>query len=188
MGLFAREFIKAFPGLPVEEEGRLHDPELRENFIERIFVMHRWLNLIANKPQVNDLISFHTRHKLLLMAHNPVLYRSMGKLVAEIKSYQLDEFRAHYFFQLNQAFIKSSSRSKHQNVMLHILGYFKQDISAGEKAELIEIIDLYKAKHYPLIVPITLINHYARKYDKTYLQEQYYLNPHPVELNLRNHV
>ena len=188
IGLFAGEFIKAFPGLPVEEEGRLHDPELRENFIERLFVMHRWLTLLTKKPQLNDLISFHTKHKLLLMAHSPAHYRSMGKLVAEIKSYQTDDFLNLYYSQLIQACSKSASRSKHQNVMLHILGYFKQELSASEKAELLEIIDLYKAKHYPLVVPITLINHYARKYEKTYLQEQYYLNPHPLELNLRNHV
>ncbi|MFO7659524.1 MAG: DUF523 and DUF1722 domain-containing protein [Candidatus Cloacimonadaceae bacterium] len=187
IGIFAREFMKAFPLLPVEEEGRLHDPVLRENFIERIFIMQRWQNLMSNKPKAGDIVDFHTRHKLLLMAHSPAHYRSMGKLVANIKQYYVSDFLTEYLFQLMEATKKPATRAKHQNVMLHILGYFKQDLTAQEKAELIEIIDKYKAKHYPLIVPITLINHYVRKYDKPYLAQQFYLNPHPMELNLRNH-
>lgn len=187
IGIFAREFMRAFPLLPVEEEGRLHDPVLRENFIERIFIMHRWLELMNSKPKAKDILDFHTRLKLILMAHSPVHYRSMGKLVADIKQSSIEDLTKQYLEQLMQATAKPATRSKHQNVMLHILGYFKQNLSAFEKAELIEIIDMYKASHYPLIVPITLLNHYVRKYDKHYLLEQYYLNPHPVELNLRNH-
>lgn len=187
IGIFAREFMKAFPLLPVEEEGRLHDPVLRENFIERIFIMQRWQQMVSDKYKAGDLVDFHTRHKYLLMAHSPQHYRSLGKLVAEIKQYSLQEFEHIYLEQLMQATSKPATRSKHQNVMLHILGYFKQDLDTSEKAELIEIIDKYKAGHYPLIVPITLINHYIRKYNKPYLAEQYYLNPHPMELNLRNH-
>lgn len=187
IGIFANAFMQAFPLFPVEEEGRLHDPVLRENFIERIFVMHRWLQLINNKPKAADLIDFHTKHKLLLMAHSPAHYKSLGKLVAEVKSYQLQDFALVYLEQLMTGLKKTATRSKHQNVLLHILGYFKQDLTADEKAELIEIIDKYKAVHYPLIVPITLLNHYIRKYQKPYLAEQYYLNPHPMELNLRNH-
>jgi uncharacterized protein YbgA (DUF1722 family)/uncharacterized protein YbbK (DUF523 family) len=187
VGIFAREFMRAFPLLPVEEEGRLHDPILRENFIERIFNLQRWLLLLEQKPKAGDIVDFHTRHKLLLMAHSPVHYRSMGKLVADIKSYKINEFQDVYLEQLMQATAKPATKAKHQNVLLHILGYFKQDLTSEEKAELIDIIDFYKANHYPLIVPITLLNHYVRKYDKPYLAEQYYLNPHPMELNLRNH-
>ncbi len=187
IGIFAREFMNAFPLLPVEEEGRLHDPILRENFIERIFIVQRWNDLVHDKPSAKDLLNFHTRHKLLLMAHSPVHYKSMGKLLAIIKQLPVQSLITQYYEQLMQATSKTATRSKHQNVMLHILGYFKKDLSAEEKAELIDIIDKYKASHYPLIVPITLLNHYVRKYDKPYLAEQYYLNPHPTELNLRNH-
>jgi uncharacterized protein YbgA (DUF1722 family)/uncharacterized protein YbbK (DUF523 family) len=187
VGLFAREFMRTFPGLPVEEEGRLHDPDLRENFIERIFILHRWQDILSGKPKAGAIVDFHTRHKLLLMAHSPAHYTSMGKLVAEFKSYQLIEFQVLYLNQLMEAMRKPATRSKHQNVMLHILGYFKQDLTAEEKAELIDIINKYKANLYPLIVPVTLLNHYVRKYDKPYLAEQYYLNPHPEELKLRNH-
>ncbi len=187
IGIFANQFMKAFPYLPVEEEGRLQDPILRENFIERIFIMKRWQNLLNSNPKINDLIIFHTRHKLLFMAHNIELYRSTGKYVAFASQLAFPEVLQTYYEMLMQATKKPATRSKHQNVMLHILGYFKNDLSSDEKAELIDILVKYKAEHYPLIVPMTLINHYVRKYDKPYLAEQYYLNPHPMELNLRNH-
>jgi uncharacterized protein YbgA (DUF1722 family)/uncharacterized protein YbbK (DUF523 family) len=187
IGIFAREFMKAYPLLPVEEEGRLLDPILRENFIERIFIMQRWLKMMNTKPKLKDLLAFHTRHKLLLMAHSVEHYRSMGKLVASATHQNLNEILVTYFEMLMQATRKPATKSKHQNVMLHILGYFKKDLTSDEKAELIDIFNKYKAEHYPLVVPITLLNHYVRKYDKPYLAEQYYLNPHPMELNLRNH-
>ena len=187
IGIFARAFMQAYPLLPVEEEGRLHDPVLRENFIERIFVMQRWLQLISGKPTAGDIVRFHTSHKLLIMAHSVVHYRSMGKLVAAVSQYKPADFAALYLKELMTATARPATKSKHQNVLQHIMGYFKQDLSSDEKAELLEIIDLYKAGNYPLIVPITLLNHYVRKYDKPYLADQYYLNPHPVELNLRNH-
>ncbi len=188
VGIFARAFMEAFPLLPVEEEGRLHDPILRENFIERIFVRHRWLEMTQGKYKAGDIVDFHTRHKLLLMAHSPAHYKSMGKLVAEVKSYSREEFSAEYLTQLMQAMQKPATPARHQNVLLHILGYFKTDLTAAEKAELIDIIDRYRAGMLPLIVPVTLLNHYVRKYEQPYLAEQYYLNPHPQELKLRNHV
>lgn len=188
VGLFAREFMNTFPLLPVEEEGRLHDPTIRENFIERIFIVQRWYQLLNNTPRLKDLIQFHTRHKLLIMSHSNEHYRLMGKLVAKASGYPLEVVQKQYFELLITALKRSATRRKHQNVMLHILGYFKQDLSTEEKAELINIIDKYKEEHYPLIVPITLLNHYISKYKKPYLEEQYYLNPHPMELNLRNHV
>lgn len=187
IGIFARAFMEAYPLLPVEEEGRLHDPVLRENFIERIFVMQRWLELNSGKPKAGDIVSFHTRHKLLIMAHSVVHYRSLGKLVAAVKDYKPDEFAEAYLQELMAALSRPATRAKHQNVLQHILGYFKQELTTDEKAEILEIIERYKAGNYPLIVPITLLNHFVRKYDKAYLAGQFYLNPHPVELNLRNH-
>lgn len=187
VGIFARAFLNANPLLPCEEEGRLHDPDLRENFIERIFVMKRWQELMAAKPRPKDLVDFHTRHKLLLIAHSIVHYRSMGKLVAEVALNPFESVLQEYFVQLMTALKKSATPSKHQNVLQHILGYFKKDISGMEKAELVELIGQYKAGMLPLIVPITMLNHYIKKYNKSYLADQYYLNPHPLELKLRNH-
>lgn len=188
VGIFAREFMRAFPLLPVEEEGRLHDPVLRENFIERIFITHRWNQLRANPFSAKAIVEFHTLHKLLLMAHSPQIYREMGKLVAAITQYQPEDFAALYLAKLTLATSYHATRAKHQNVMQHILGYFKQDLSSAEKAELLELITQYKNHLLPLIVPITLLNHYVRKYEKPYLAGQFYLHPHPVELALRNHV
>lgn len=187
VGIFARAFMEAYPLLPVEEEGRLHDPVLRENFIERIFVMQRWLQLSKGKLSPGEIVSFHTRHKLLIMAHSVNHYRAMGKLVAAVKDHSPEDFAKAYLQELMTALRLPATRAKHQNVLQHILGYFKQELTSAEKAELLEIIERYRAGNYPLIVPITLLNHFVRKYDKAYLAEQFYLNPHPVELNLRNH-
>jgi len=188
VGIFAREFMRAYPLLPCEEEGRLHDPALRENFIERVFVTARWNELLRAKPKTADVIDFHTRHKLLLMAHNPRLYREMGKLVAEIKALPPDEFRQTYERMLAAAMASPATPARHQNVLQHILGYFKHDITPAEKAEVMELIDAYRAHQVPLIVPVTMLNHFARKYQKDYLLLQHYLHPHPRELALRNHV
>lgn len=187
VGIFAREFMRAFPLLPVEEEGRLHDPVLRENFIERIFIMQRWWELLNSKPKAGDLVIFHTRHKYLIMAHSPQHYRELGKLVAIVKQMPFLEVLERYLELLMTACKRAATPSKNQNVLLHILGYFKQELDAFEKQELIRLISQYKDGLIPIIVPITLINHYVGKYDKPYLADQVYLHPHPMELKLRNH-
>lgn len=186
-GIFAKVLMQANPLLPIEEEGRLHDPDLRENFIERIFTMQRWQMLNSTKVTTGKLIDFHTRHKLLLMAHSVVHYRNMGKLVASATKENLPLVLRDYFESLMTAMAKAATPSKHQNVLLHILGYFKQDLDSQEKAEAIELIELYKQGLLPLIVPVTLFNHFVRKYHKEYLATQHYLAPHPLELKLRNH-
>ena len=188
VGIFADAFMRVFPLLPVEEEGKLHDPILRENFIERIFIMQRWHSMTAQTPSLGDIVNFHTKHKLLLMAHSPLHYRQMGKMVAEIKSSDVPAFLTAYLELLMEASKRPATKAKHQNVLQHIMGYFKRDLSAFEKSELLDLIDAYRKGLYPLIVPLTLINHYVKKYEKDYLMGQYYLNPHPMELSLRNHV
>lgn len=186
-GLFAREFTRHFPRVPVEEDGRLNDPKLRENFIEQIFAMRRWRELLADGKTLGKLVDFHTRHKLLLLSHSPKHYRAMGKLVAAGKTLARDELYRQYEIQFVEALRLRTTVKKNVNVLYHLLGYFKQDISADEKQEMLELIERYHRELVPLIVPITLINHYVRKYEQPYLQQQFYLNPHPVELKLRNH-
>jgi len=187
VGLFARTLQQAFPLLPIEEEGRLHDAAIRENFIERVFVMHRWHKLRSAPVGAAEIIRFHSIHKYLIMAHSPQHYRQMGKLVAEVKKHAIPDFLDTYLQALMTATRLHASPSKQQNVLLHLLGYFKPDLDSFEKQELIQLIAQYKAGLIPLIVPITLINHYVRKYNKEYLADQVYLQPHPVELKLRNH-
>jgi uncharacterized protein YbgA (DUF1722 family) len=184
--MFARAFMERFPGLPVEEDGRLNDAVLRENFIERIFVQHRW-QAIASKKSRGALARFHTVHKLLLLAHSPKHYREMGRLVAAAKERTPTELFAQYQSLLNEAMKLKATLRKHVNVLQHMLGYFKKQLTADEKQEVLEVIDQYRQGYTPLIVPITLINHFVRKYDQAYLKEQVYLHPHPHELQLRNH-
>ena len=187
VGIWAREFMRAYPLLPVEEEGRLHDPVLRENFIERIFIMQRWWKMINSKPRAGDLVKFHTIHNYLIMAHSPQHYREMGKLVAAIRDLPFKQVLMNYLELLMTACKRAATPSKNHNVLLHILGYFKNELDHFEKQELIRLIDQYKDGMIPLIVPVTLINHYVNKYNKAYLGDQVYLNPHPMELKLRNH-
>jgi len=188
VGMFARAFMEHFPLLPVEEEGRLHDPKLRENFIEAIFTLKRWRQNLAQGQTRRGLIDFHTRHKLLLMAHSPRHLREMGKLTARPDKQELQELYEHYQTLLLEALRLKTTAKKNIDVLQHLMGYFKKVLSADEKQELLEIIDHYRKAYVPLIVPVTLLNHYVRKYDQPYLKEQYYLNPHPIELQLRNHV
>jgi len=188
VGLFAKIFMEHFPLLPVEEEGRLHDPSLRENFIESIFTLKRLRETLATGRTAKNLVDYHTRHKLLMMAHSPDIYRQMGKLVAEAGIMEMDILLQDYRFLLMKGLSLRTTVAKHVNVMLHILGYFKKQLSADEKQEVISVVEDYRAKRVPLVVPLTLLNHFVRKYDQPYLKQQVYLNPHPVELKLRNHV
>ena len=186
VGLFARAFMDHFPLLPVEEEGRLHDILLRENFIESIFVYKRWRDVVASASAAG-LVDFHSRHKLLLMAHSEKHCRLMGKMIAQAGKLDLDELISQYQESLMAAMRLKPTIKKHVNVLMHMMGYFKKQISADEKQELLSVLNQFHEGIVPLIVPITLLNHYIRKFNEPYLNSQYYLNPHPLELKLRNH-
>jgi uncharacterized protein YbgA (DUF1722 family)/uncharacterized protein YbbK (DUF523 family) len=186
VGLFARAFMAHFPLLPYEEEGRLHDAALRENFIERIFALKRWRRMAEQKKNRGDIVAFHTAHKLQIMSHSHKHYRDMGRLVARIKDIPLESLYQQYEAMFMQALTLKATVKKNVNVLQHMAGYFKKLLTKDEKQELQEVIEQYHRFYTPLIVPITLINHYVRKYGQEYLQKQYYLNPHPIELKLRN--
>lgn len=188
VGLFAQAFMEHFPLLPVEEDGRLHDPRLRENFIEIIFTLKRWRESIAHGKTRGALVDFHSRHKLLILSHSPEIYRQMGKLVAGQMGLDIKETYAEYIALLMKGLRLKATVAKHVNVLQHILGYFKNQLSADEKQEVLQVIQDYRSGLIPLIVPITLLNHFVRKYEQPYLQQQVYLSPHPLELQLRNHV
>lgn len=186
VGIFARAFQDHFPLLPVEEEGRLHDIVLRENFIETVFLYKRWRDTLAlGTPQ--SLVEFHTDHKMLLRTHSEKHYRELGRIAAQAGSLEEGPLFESYQELLMAAMRLKPTVNKHVNVLMHMMGHFKKLLSADEKQELLEVIDSFKKHHVPLIVPITLMNHYIRKYDEPYLQRQHYLSPHPTELKLRNH-
>ena len=187
VGIFARIFMEHFPLLPVEDEGRLHDPKLRENFIERIFALKRWRETLAQIESRGSLVDFHSRHKLLILSHSPKHYQVMGKWVAQAKDIPLKELYQNYQVFLMEALNLKTTPKKNSNVLSHMMGYFKEQLSSDEKQELLEVINRYRQEFIPLVVPITLIGHYVRKYNQPYLEQQVYLNPHPIELQLRNH-
>ena len=187
VGLFARAFMDRFPLLPVEDEGRLYDDAIRENFIERVFVMHRWNGMISRPVRPAHLQAFHAAHKLLLMAHAPQAYREIGPLVAGATTANIQSVLTPYITQCMEALKRHATRPRHINVLQHCAGYFKKELTADEKREWSDLIADYREGLLPLLVPVTLLNHYTRKYGKDYLAGQYYLQPHPAELALRNH-
>jgi len=188
VGIFAKAFRDEFPLVPIEEEGRLCDPVLRENFIERVFCYRRFQDLVKNGVTRQALIRFHTIHKYLLLSHSPQYYKTMGQLVAQAERYQPKDLTVKYGELLMKTLEMKATVRKHVNVLQHLLGYFKNRLSAREKIELLGVIDDYHCGFTPLIVPLTLIKHYVHVFDVGYVREQVYLNPHPKELMLRNHV
>jgi uncharacterized protein YbgA (DUF1722 family)/uncharacterized protein YbbK (DUF523 family) len=187
-GLFAEALKRRFPSLPVEEEGRLTDPHLRENFVERVFAYHRLQELFGARWTVGDLVRFHTAHKLVLLAHQPTAYAALGRLVASAKALPRAELRSRYETEFMEALARLATPGRHANVLQHIAGYFKKDLDEACRAELQQLIDDHRAGLVPLIVPITLVRHYVRRLGVTYLEGQVYLSPHPKEMALRNHV
>lgn len=187
VGLFAELVMERFPLMPVEDDGRLHDVVLRANFIERVFVEHRWNRMLDKGPTMKHLIDFHTRHKMLIRSHDVVGYRELGKIVAKGDKDNIAELATRYHERLHRALALKPTVKKNVDVLMHIMGYFKKKLSGDEKKECLEIIENYRNNLVPLIVPMTLMNHYVRKYDEGYLRDQYYLNPHPMDLKLRNH-
>ncbi len=188
VGIFAKAFTEQFPLIPVEEEGRLCDPSLRENFIERVFCYRRFQDLVQNGVTKQGLIRFHTIHKYLLLAHSQQHYETMGRLVGQTKRYRLKELTLKYGEHFMKALTMKATVRKHVNVLQHIVGYFKSRLTTHEKAELLGVIADYHGGLTPLIVPLTLVKHYVQIFDVGYIRDQIYLNPHPKELMLRNHV
>ncbi len=187
VGIFAAVFMQRFPLVPVVDEGRLNDPVLRDAFIEKVFVFYRWNEFLKKGGNIKDLQEFHARNKLLLLAHSPKHVTILGRYVAAHKNYQ-KQLNDIYIETLMEGLNLIATKKKHTNVLSHIMGYFKKQLTTDEKQELLEIIENYHKGFIPLIVPVTILNHYVRKYNEPYLRKQVYLNPSPLELMLRNHV
>ena len=187
-GLFAEAMVARFPLLPIEEEGRLNDPRLRENFIERVFAYRRLTQLFAARWSIGDVVRFHTVHKLTLMAHQPEAYQRLGRLVASGKSMARREFQDAYSSAFMAALGAIATPRRQANVLQHMLGYFKESLDRDSRAELLALIEDHASERVPLVVPLTLFRHHIRRCQVPYLAEQTYLQPHPVELMLRNHV
>jgi len=181
-GVFAAALIERFPDLPVEEEGRLSNPGLRENFIERVFAYSRVRSLFAGDWTLDALVRFHTAHKLMLMAHSPDAYRRLGRLTAGASALPRKDVAQLYTTRFMSALSVLATRRRHTNVLQHALGYFKKQLDRASKAELLDAIDEYRRGLVPLIAPVTLLRHHVRVHQVEYLAGQLYLDPYPKEL------
>jgi uncharacterized protein YbgA (DUF1722 family)/uncharacterized protein YbbK (DUF523 family) len=187
-GVFAEALMRQRTMLPVEEEGRLNDPLLRESFIERVFAYRHLCSLFGTRWAVGSVVAFHTKHKLQLMAHSPQAYTRLGRLVAQVKRIPRTEFRAKYEAGFMAALSERATRHRHVNVMQHCLGYLREKLDEKARTAILGIIEDYRAGIIPLVVPLTIIRHYVQVLGIEYLAGQRYLEPHPKELMLRNHV
>lgn len=187
-GLFADALLQRLPLLPVEEEGRLNDPHLRESFVERVFAYRRLRTLFAERWTVGGLVAFHSAHKLQLLAHSTAAYERLGRLVAGAGTRPRPAVRAQYETEFMRALQVLATRRRHVNVLQHITGYFRKRLEDDSRHELLSLVDDYGRGLVPLIVPLTLVRHHVRRFQIPYLQGQTYLEPHPKELMLRNHV
>jgi len=185
-GIFARRLMKEMPLMPVEEEGRLTDPVLRENFIARVYVYYRWQAMAAVGITPAKLVEFHTRHKMLIRCHGEVAYAHLGRLVAEAGARDIDALAGEYVALLMKTLSRPATRKQHGNVLSHLAGYLKGDIDPGDKAALVRLIDDYRLGRVPLVVPFTMLKHHFRRCPDPYVGHQFYLQPHPEALQLRN--
>jgi uncharacterized protein YbgA (DUF1722 family)/uncharacterized protein YbbK (DUF523 family) len=187
-GLFAARLVERFPHLPIEEEGRLSDPRLRENFIVRVFAFRRLRNLFSSAWTAGALVRFHAEHKLLLLAHSPAAYRTLGRLVADARAASREQLEAQYTHVFMTALRRVATPGGHTNVLQHMSGYFKRHLDLGSKRELTSSIEEYRRGVAPMSVPLTLVRHYLRVHDVAYLKGQRYLNPYPRELSLSDRI
>ncbi|MET1078336.1 MAG: DUF523 and DUF1722 domain-containing protein [Pseudomonas sp.] len=185
-GIYAAAFCARHPNLPVEEDGRLNDPVLRENFISRVFAYAAWQQLQVDGISRHRLLSFHARYKYLLLAHNPLQYKALGQLLGSMGRQDVAELAPRYFGALMAALKNCATRGSHSNVLQHLSGHLKQSLSRDEKIEVTQLIEQYRHGIVPLVVPLTLLKHHFRQHPDPYVAGQVYLQPHPENLGLRN--
>ena len=186
-GLFGKALMEHFPNLPCEDEGRLNDPDLRENFIERVLTLWRFRQAVRASPTLGTLMAFQARNKYLIQSHHETLMRQLGRDLATLKAWEAPAYIPQYEATMMRALRTLATVRKHTNILQHMLGFLRADVDDADRQELSGIIEDYHRELVPLIVPVTMLRHYVVKHRIEYLQDQYYLNPHPLELKLRNH-
>ncbi len=184
-GIYAAAFRAAAPLVPLEEEGRLNDAALRDNFLERVFAYHRWQRLTVAGVTAARLVDFHTAHKLVLMAHGPARYAALGRIVAGTSRSSIRANAARYVAAFMGALAHPATRRMHANVLMHVAGYLKRELDAGDRAELRDAIEAYRTTAMPLLVPVTLLRHHFRRHPDPWIARQAYLYPDAPELTLR---
>ncbi|GAB2925862.1 YbgA family protein [Rheinheimera gaetbuli] len=185
VGLYTRQLMQRYPWLPVEEDGRLFDPALKENFICRLFSCHDYQQSMSDGFSVGKLVAFHSRYKFLIMAHSPVAYRELGRLVAQAKLFDPTELQQRYLVDLMQALKNIASRKQHANVLQHLQGFLKHGLTTEAKQELSDLIQRYRKGFIPILAPITLLQHHLKQHPNAYISNQRYFAPYPENLGLR---
>ncbi|MDX5377728.1 MAG: DUF523 and DUF1722 domain-containing protein [Halomonas sp.] len=186
-GLFVQVMRERFPELPLEEEARMNDAVLRENFITRVFAFDDWKRHVEEASEFHALIQFHSRQKYLLMAHHVEAYRELGRyLGSEAHALPLEEVKRSYLQRFMAALSRPATRKTHTNALMHVLGYLKQAVDSEVKQDLLQAVEEYRLGHVHLAVPVRLLNHYVKRHGSAYIRQQTYLDPHPYELGLRN--
>jgi len=188
VGLYAERLMENFPNLPVEEEGRLGDARLRENFIQRVYIFSRWKSVKQNGFSLSQLQNFHARHKYIFMSHDQIMAKQLGNLLANGSATELEDLSSTYLTEMMALLKKVASRNNHVNTLQHIQGYLKKQLTADDKQEMQASIEAYRRGLLPLIVPITLLRHHFRLYPNAYITESFYMQPHPGELMLLNNL
>ncbi|WP_422447657.1 MULTISPECIES: YbgA family protein [unclassified Endozoicomonas] len=187
-GAYARAFMESNPLLPIEEEGRLHDPILCENFFTRVYAYDRWQKTVMAEPSYAALVDFHSTHKYMIMAHYPQGYELLGQIVAKGSKANLHELLEEYLRSFMSALKRRANRKSHTNAMMHILGYVKKSVDGKERKQLLTLIEEYRQEMIPLIAPMTMLRHFIDNHGSVYIQRQTYLTPHPDQLGLRNRI
>jgi len=186
VGVYAKRLMELFPHLPIEEEGRLNDAVLRENFIERVFAYHEWLKIESCGWRAKHLIDFHSRFKYAMMSHDYRDYKVLGRLVAGVSDKSVVEVKAAYLPIFMMALKRHCTRQNHSNVLYHILGYLREHLNKSQKSDIVQIIENYRKGVLPLVVPLSFFRHLFNQYPNHYIFQQSYLRPYPDELKLRN--
>jgi uncharacterized protein YbgA (DUF1722 family) len=187
-GLYAAALREKYPLLPMEEEGRLHDAHLRENFILRVYAHYNFRHEVLAKPTPHNLLQFHSRYKYVLMAQSQTAYKQLGKMLSNLADVELTHVLDAYFESFMQALAKPATRANHVNTMMHILGYLKKDVSSQARQKIVETIERYRSGYVPLVTPLTLLSHYIEQTGSDYIRAQRYLAPYPEVLGLRNKI
>lgn len=182
-GIFAQALKNQYPLMPIEEEGRLHDPKLFDNFVARVYAYHNFKQEVLSQPSLHKLIDFHSSYKYLLMAHNQQHCKQLGKLLAGHRHQDINELISHYFTDFMAALEKPANKRNHSNALLHILGYLKTSVPSEARQHIAETIHKYRQGIFPLTTPLTLLKHYLNQYGSSYIKNQRYLDPYPENIN-----
>jgi uncharacterized protein YbgA (DUF1722 family)/uncharacterized protein YbbK (DUF523 family) len=188
VGVFAARIAEEWPNLPTEEEGRLNDKRLRENFIERVFTYDRWRRFVEDRPSTSGLMTFHAQHKYLLLAHNQAECRRLGKFIAQAHNHDLKETLETYESRMMQLMRKLTTVKKQINTLQHLLGFVKNDLSRQDKADFLSVLEQYRNGIVPLITPLILLRFHLNKGNSEWAKAQIYLTPYPEQLALRSHL